>query len=510
MRPFREEPGLASQVQSLLRVGEFEFDPATGELRRDQAVTRLQPQCAALLSHLAGHAGAVVTRESLQAALWSRDTFVEFEDGLNHAVARLREAFSDSARQPRYIETIPRRGYRLIAPVAPVHAPSPATVPAYEPPADAPRAAEPASSAEPAPAAPPAGAIRRGRLAAVTAGAALVLLAGAWWLIPSRGAGAATGRAPEALAYQEYLKGSVQLERYGDHQAVDKALEHFRIAAGRDPDFAAAHAGLAMAYMQRMMYDSDPTRFLHEAGEAARRAVALDPGLAEARLALGRFKAHFEWDWPGAEREFAAGVSLHPTNMVARGYYSAFLMAMGRFDEAIAFTGDTLAIAPHSLSAHAMLAEAHVASGRLADAIATSNRALAIDPSFSVMHRYLATAYLPSDPARAIEESKLVLVPDAANVLALRAAVAACAGARSEALTLKAQLNQVMATQYVRRTRLAMIETCLGNKDAAFEWLEKGAAAHELDMAQLRSLPLLGPLKDDARFGRLLSMVGLQ
>lgn len=509
MRPFREEPDLASQGRSLMRVGEFEFDPATGELRRNQGVTRLQPQCAALLSHLAGHAGAVVTREALQAALWSRDTFVEFEDGLNHAVARLREAFGDSARQPRYIETIPRHGYRLIAPVAPVEAPASAPAPAYESPADAPRAAEPASSAGSAPAAPPARVIRRGRLAAAAA-AALVLLAGAWWLMPVRGAGAAAGRAPDPLAFQEYLKGSIQLERYGDHQAVDKALEHFRAAAGRDPEFAAAHAGLAMAYMQRMMYDSDPTRFLREAGDAARRAVALAPGLAEARLALGRFKAHFEWDWPGGEREFAAGVALHPTNMVARGYYSAFLMAMGRFDEAIAFTGDTLAIAPHSLSAHAMLAEAQVASHRLTDAIATSNRALAIDPSFSVMHRYLATAYLPSDPARAIEESKRVLVPDAANVLALRAAVAACAGARSEALALRAQLDQVMATQYVRQTRLAMIETCLGNKDAAFDWLEKGAAAHELDMAQLRSLPLLGPLRDDARFGSLLGKVGLQ
>jgi tetratricopeptide (TPR) repeat protein len=340
--------------------------------------------------------------------------------------------------------------------------------------------------------------------------AALVLLAGGWWLLFARTAGASTGRTPDPLAYEEYLKGSVQLERYGERQAVDRALEHFRAAASRDPEFAAAHAGLAMAYMQRMMYDSHPTRYLREAGDAARRAVALDPNLADARLALGRFKAHFEWDRRGAEREFTAGVSLHPTNMVARGYFSAFMMSMGRFDEAIAFTKETLAISPHSLSAHAMLAEAQVASGRFADAIATSNRALAIDPSYSVMHRYLATAYLPSDPARAIEESKQVLVPDAPNVLALRAAVAACAGERREALALRAQLDQVMASQYVRRTRLAMIETCLGNTDAAFEWLEEGAARHELDMAQLRSLPMLGPLRDDARFASLLNKVGLQ
>jgi hypothetical protein len=95
-------------------------------------------------------------------------------------------------------------------------------------------------------------------------------------------------------------------------------------------------------------------------------------------------------------------------------------------------------------------------------------------------------------------------------VLALRAAVAACAGERREALALRAQLDQVMASQYVRRTRLAMIETCLGNTGAAFEWLEKGAASHELDMAQLRSLPLLGPLRGDPRFASLLEKVGLQ
>jgi len=97
---------LTSQDRSLMRVGDSS-STRPRRVRRNQAVTRLQPQCAALLSHLAGHAGAWSTREALQAALWSRDTFVEFEDGLNHArCPAARGVWRLRPRQPRYIETI--------------------------------------------------------------------------------------------------------------------------------------------------------------------------------------------------------------------------------------------------------------------------------------------------------------------------------------------------------------------------------------------------------------------
>jgi TolB-like protein/DNA-binding winged helix-turn-helix (wHTH) protein/Tfp pilus assembly protein PilF len=99
-----------------LRVGDFELDPQSGELSKQDLKVRLSDQPFQVLLLLLEHPGQVVTREQLQQRLWRADTFVDFETGLNTAVRKLREALGDSAEKPRFIETLPRRGYRLIAP----------------------------------------------------------------------------------------------------------------------------------------------------------------------------------------------------------------------------------------------------------------------------------------------------------------------------------------------------------------------------------------------------------
>jgi DNA-binding winged helix-turn-helix (wHTH) protein/TolB-like protein len=96
---------------------DFEFDERSGELRRNGTATRLEPQPARVLAVLVERAGEVVTRAELQQRVWSGDTFVDFDRGLNYCVAQIREALGDSASEPRFIETLPRRGYRFIAPV---------------------------------------------------------------------------------------------------------------------------------------------------------------------------------------------------------------------------------------------------------------------------------------------------------------------------------------------------------------------------------------------------------
>jgi DNA-binding winged helix-turn-helix (wHTH) protein len=99
------------------RFGEFEADLAAGELRRGTTRQRLSRQPAELLTALLERPGEVVTREELRGRLWREDTFVDFEHGLNAAVNRLREALGDSAQDPRFVETLPGRGYRFLAPV---------------------------------------------------------------------------------------------------------------------------------------------------------------------------------------------------------------------------------------------------------------------------------------------------------------------------------------------------------------------------------------------------------
>ena len=100
-----------------IRFGIFEVGVQTGELRRQGLKIKLQEQPFQILVMLLERPGEVVAREELQNRLWPADTFVDFDRGLNRAINKLREALGDSSESPRFIETVPRRGYRFIAPV---------------------------------------------------------------------------------------------------------------------------------------------------------------------------------------------------------------------------------------------------------------------------------------------------------------------------------------------------------------------------------------------------------
>jgi DNA-binding winged helix-turn-helix (wHTH) protein len=106
-----------SDTQDLLRFGLFELNVTTEELRKSGTLIRLAPQPLKLLALLARRSGQVVTREEIQQSLWGSDTYVDFEQGMNHCIKQIRTALGDSADSPVYIETVPRRGYRFLAPV---------------------------------------------------------------------------------------------------------------------------------------------------------------------------------------------------------------------------------------------------------------------------------------------------------------------------------------------------------------------------------------------------------
>src|SRR5215475_3286156 len=108
----------AKQAPAVRRFGVFEINLQSGELRKNGIRLRLSGQPFEVLSVLVERPGEVVTREELHSRLWPADTFVDFDHGLNNAVARIREVLDDSSETPRYVETLPRRGYRFIAPDA--------------------------------------------------------------------------------------------------------------------------------------------------------------------------------------------------------------------------------------------------------------------------------------------------------------------------------------------------------------------------------------------------------
>ncbi len=165
----------SADLHRILCFGSFEVDVVSGELRRQGLKIRLQDQPFRLLVLLLDHAGEVVTREKVRETLWPAETHVDFDHSLNTAARKLREALGDSAEAPRYVETIARRGYRFIAPVAPL----PAVQVAHS--ADA-----AVASLRPSPAARPSISARRLLILAIViviCAAALV----AYWRVPRRG-----------------------------------------------------------------------------------------------------------------------------------------------------------------------------------------------------------------------------------------------------------------------------------------------------------------------------------
>ena len=112
-------PTPAHGVQSsVLRFAGYTFDTGTGELRRrDGTILPLEPQPARVLGALASRSGSLVTRDELRATLWPEGTHVEFDEGLNYCVRQVRAALGDNARQPVFIQTVARRGYRFLPPV---------------------------------------------------------------------------------------------------------------------------------------------------------------------------------------------------------------------------------------------------------------------------------------------------------------------------------------------------------------------------------------------------------
>ncbi|MGC1904014.1 MAG: winged helix-turn-helix domain-containing protein [Candidatus Acidiferrum sp.] len=130
----------------MYRFGPFEFDLRSHELRRDYARLKIPEQCFTVLRKLVEHPGELVTRDELRKAVWPAETFVDFDTGLNKIVKLLRQVLGDSADAPSYIETVPKLGYRFVAPLLVVESPREAT---SEPP---PRSFDGGAASSPSPA----------------------------------------------------------------------------------------------------------------------------------------------------------------------------------------------------------------------------------------------------------------------------------------------------------------------------------------------------------------------
>ncbi len=598
-----------------IRTGLFEVDLREGELHREGLRVPLQEQPFHVLSVLLEHPGEVVTREELQTRLWPADTYVGFDEGINTAIRKLRLAFGDSADNPRFIETLPRRGYRFIAPVS-----GPAALPESKPKAAGPetRSADSVSS-------PPAAQSSQSFLKIGIAAAVLLLIAGGAYLLQRRAASnTVTPRrmmlailpfqnlsndpsqeyfsdglteetitdlgqlSPQqlgviartsAMAYKHtdktvsqigrelgvdyILEGSVrreggkarvsaQLIRVSDQThlwaqnydrelhdvldfenelgkaiaqqvqanlsparqdalakprtvdpeaydlylkgrfywnqrtpaAIKESLGYFRQATEKDPNFALAYAGLADAYnIGSILGVYLPKESLPQSREAAMKAIELDPSLAEAHAALGVEKSHYEFDFPGAEKEFLKALELNPNSAYAHLFHSnCYLMPMGRQAEAVAENRKALELDPLSLPINNFMGVTYLFVGDYEKSYRQFQHTIELDPAFPLAHDYFAGLLIAMGRyEQAIEENqKAELLSGVSPEQAAAQAASKLAAFRSGGEKGFWQRDLMMNLQAMQRdgesvsaSGMAAAYARAGRPDKAFEWLDK-------------------------------------
>jgi DNA-binding winged helix-turn-helix (wHTH) protein/tetratricopeptide (TPR) repeat protein len=303
-----------------LRFGDFELRPDSGELLRSGTPVKIQPQPAKVLELLARRSGEVVSREDFRRHLWGEETFVDFEHGLNFSIRQIRRALGDSAEVPRFVETVPRHGYRFLPPVTvETAAPDPETA---------------------APVATP-----RTRWRWMPGAAAAVVLLLVLGLVGAERAStpvrASSFQDVPKEAREAYLEGRHFTRREAKREELEKGVAALQRAVQLAPGFADAHARLALAELS-LGHSEDQ---LHLAETAAQRAVDLDPTQARAHLALALI-AFIRLDLPRAQAESDRALAAEPRLAGAYLLKAQALAVQGRHDEAVAAAEKVRALDP--------------------------------------------------------------------------------------------------------------------------------------------------------------------
>jgi serine/threonine-protein kinase len=319
---------------------------------------------------------------------------------------------------------------------------------------------------------------------------------------------------PNAEAYQDYLRGRYFWQQ--GHRGVDQGIRYFQQAIAKDPGYALAYDGLADCYIYLAVFgDSSPKEAFPKAKEAALKSLELDDTLAETHTSLARIKAEYDWDWSGAEREFQRAIELNPNYATTYESYGSVLSTMGRPEESIVNYKRALELDPLSPFNNAALGQAFFYTGQYDQAIDQLQKTLELDPKLGFARDFLASAYRRKGmvkEATAEREKHMVTTDSSIWGQVLLAHSYAAAGKRPEAQKVLDKLNQRSTQEFVAADAMAGIYVDLGEKDKAFEWLEKGYERRSLGLAgvDLKVDPEWDSLRSDPRFADLLRRMNLQ
>jgi TolB-like protein/Tfp pilus assembly protein PilF len=315
-----------------------------------------------------------------------------------------------------------------------------------------------------------------------------------------------------ADAYRAYLKGRFNWNQRTE-AGLKAALTEFERAVSLDPRFAPAYSGLADALttLGFLSYLS-PAESFAVAERHARRAIDIDPSLAEAHASLAYVRFYYHWDWPGAEAAFKRSMELNPGYAVAHQWYSIFLLATGRPAEGFKEILRAQERDPLSLAINTDVGFHHYYNRRYESAVKQLGAVLEMKTDFPPAHLWLGRTYqeLKKYP-EALQEYRQVSdkIGDWPVAVAARGYVNGISGRTAEAREDLANLANQAEVRFVTAYGVALIHAALGEKDLAFTWLEKAFAERSHWLVWLRLDPRWDALRADARFEQLLSRVGL-
>jgi len=315
----------------------------------------------------------------------------------------------------------------------------------------------------------------------------------------------------DPAAYQAYLKGRYYWNRR-TAENLKKAIEQFKIATDRDPNYALAFVGLADCYAVSNEYAGTPTsETIPLSRSYAERALTLDHQLAEPHATLGQINNQI-WQYAESEREYKRAIELNPNYPTAYHWYSILLRDLGRNDEASKMITRAHELDPLSSVINVNVSRVYQLQNNHTASIENSLKLIELDPNFHAAYQYLGLSYLKQGrSAEAITALKkaVELSGESSITLGDLGYAYATTGNRGEALTIIKRLEDKYARKEAIGQYIAPVYAGLGDKDKAFEWLEKDFQQRDGKLPEIRWQLQFELLRDDPRFKDLLKRMNL-
>ena len=311
-------------------------------------------------------------------------------------------------------------------------------------------------------------------------------------------------------AHLLYLKGAYfSNKRTGPD--LRTAIEFFKEAIGKDPNYALAYAGLADAWALFSLYGGEgPQETMPQAKEAARKALELDDTLPEAHNSLGMVLALYDFDFAQSKSEFERAIALNPNYATAHHQFGNLNLSMvGEFDRAIAEGKRAVELDPLSLIINADLGQDFMLARRYDEAIDQLRKTLALDPRFYYARWTLGEALqMRGQLGEAMAEyEKAAEITDDPHITGLLAQGYAKIGQRDKALNLLSQLEQLSTHRHVGLFTFALAHLAVGDNEKAIDDLEQAYREHDPNIVDIKVEPLFDPLRGHPRFERLVVKV---